>query len=62
MSYGESYGTATLARALKDLAAEIYARMDDGVPWSELRDDAKRLMEGAMELWERMVERMVDDD
>lgn len=56
MSYGENLGASTLARALGDLAEDIYARMDDGVPWGELRDDAKRLMEGAMELWERMVD------
>lgn len=58
MSYGERYGTATLAKSLRDLAADICFDLDDGRPWSELRDDARRLMEGAMELWERVV----DDD
>ena len=58
MSYGENLGTSTLARSLRDIAADIYYRMDDGESWSELRDDAKRLTEGAMELWERLV----DDD
>ena len=56
VSYGENYGTATLARALRDIAVELYVRLDDGVPWSELREDAKHLMEGAIELWERMVD------
>lgn len=56
MSYGENYGTSTLARALKDMAAEVYVRIDDGEPWAEIKNEAKRLMEGAMELWERMVE------
>jgi hypothetical protein len=56
MSYGERYGTGTLAKALRDLADGIYSDLDDGRPWSELRDDARRLMEGAMELWERMVD------
>ena len=56
MSYGENLGTSTLARSLQRLAADLYYRMDDGEPWSELRKDAKRLVEGAMELWERMVD------
>ena len=56
MSYGESLGTSTLARNLECMAADIYRRIDDGEPWSEIRDDAKSLMEGAMELWERMVD------
>lgn len=56
MSYGENYGTSTLARALKNLAENVYYDIDDGKPWKEIRVDAKRLMEGAMELWERMVD------
>ena len=56
MSYGENFGTSTLARNLRDLAEYIYRDMENGKPWSEIRDDAKRLMEGAMELWERMVD------
>jgi len=38
--------TATLARNLRDLAEYIYRDMENGVPWSEIREDAKRLMEG----------------
>lgn len=55
MSYGENYGTNTLARALVTLAKSIYYDLDDGKPWAEIAEDAKNLMEGAMELWERMV-------
>ena len=56
MSHGEMLGTNTLARDLRHIAERIYFDLDDGRPWSEIREDAKRLMEGAMELWERMVE------
>ena len=56
MSYGERYGTGTLAKALRDIAEDICFDLDDGRPLSELRDDARRLMEGAMELWERTVD------
>jgi len=56
MSYGENYGTNTLAKALVLLAADIYRDLDNGRPWDEIRDDAKSLMQGAMELWERMVD------
>lgn len=55
MSYGENLGTNTLARALMTLAKSIYYDLDDGKPWAEIAEDAKNLMEGAMELWERMV-------
>ena len=55
MSYGENYGTNTLARQLKILAEQIYYDLDDGRPYHEIAEDAKNLMEGAMELWERMV-------
>ena len=54
--YGERYGTSTLAKSLKTIAEELYFDMDDGVPWEKLKDDAKKLMEGAIVLWERMVE------
>lgn len=56
MSYGENLGTGTLAKALALTAADIFARMDDGEPWAELRDDARRLMDGSIELWRRMME------
>ena len=56
MSYGENYGTNTLAKALMNLAANIYFDLDNGRPWGEIRDDARSLMQGAMELWERMVD------
>lgn len=55
MSYGENYGTNTLAKALMKLAIDIYHDLDNGEPWDEVRDDAKNLMQGAMELWVRMV-------
>lgn len=55
MSYGENFGTNTLARALVTLSESIYYDLDDGKPWNEIAEDAKNLMEGAMELWERMV-------
>ena len=55
MSYGENYGTNTLARELLILATGIYHDLDYGKPWAEIAEDAKNLMEGAMELWERMV-------
>lgn len=54
--YGENYGTSTLAKALKVIAEELYFDMDDGVPWDKLIYDAKKLMEGAIVLWEQMVE------
>lgn len=55
MSYGENFGTSTLARSLMTLSESIYYDLDDGKPWDEIAEDAKKLMEGAMELWERMV-------
>ncbi len=54
--YGENYGTNTLARSLMLTAQDLYYDMDNGKDWSELTEDAKRLMEGAITLWERMVE------
>lgn len=56
MTFGENFGTATLADELMALAADICRRIDTGEPFDEIRDDARRLVEGAMELWERMVE------
>ena len=56
MTYGENFGTATLADALSAPAADICRRIDAGEPFDEIRDDARRLVEGAMELWERMVD------
>lgn len=56
MTYGENFGTATLADALSALTADICRRIDAGEPFDEIRDDARRLVEGAMELWERMVD------
>lgn len=56
MSFGENFGTATLADALNALAADICRRIDNGEPFDEIRDDARRLVEGAMELWVRMVD------
>lgn len=56
MTFGENFGTATLASVLSALAADICRRIDTGEPVEEIRDDARRLVEGAMELWERMVE------
>ena len=56
MSFGENFGTGTLADELKTLAADICRRIDTGEPVDEIRDDARRLVEGAMELWERMVD------
>lgn len=55
MSYGENYGTNTLAKALMNLAIDIYHDLDNGKSWDEVRDDAKCLMHGAMELWVRMM-------
>lgn len=37
------------------LAKSIYYDLGDGKPYYEIAEDAKNLMEGAMELWERMV-------
>lgn len=56
MSFGENFGTATLADELRALAADICRRIDTGEPLDAIRDDARHLVEGAMELWERMVE------
>lgn len=56
MSYGENLGTNTLARQLKILAEQIYYDLDDGRPYEKMREDVKRLMQGAMELWERMID------
>ena len=54
--YGNDLGTATLCKSLARVAAEIRNNESDGVPLEELRDDARRLMEGAMVLWERMAD------
>lgn len=56
MSYGENLGTGTLAKLLAFTAADILARMDVGDPWVELRDEARKLMDGSIELWRRMME------
>ena len=56
MTFGENYGTGTLADVLNALAADICRRIDTGEPVDEIRDDARRLVEGAMELWMRMVD------
>ena len=56
MTFGENFGTATLADELNALIADICRRIDTGEPLDEIRDDARRLVEGAMELWERMVD------
>ena len=55
MSYGENFGTNTLAKELVTLSKSIYHDLDYGKPRGEIAEDAKNLMEGAMELWERMV-------
>lgn len=57
MSYGENFGTNTLAKSLMRISADIYYRLDDGEDYDEIAEDAKNLMEGAMELWERMVDK-----
>ena len=57
MGYGENYGTSTLAKSLMLISSDIYYRLDDGEDYGELREDAKRLMDGAIELWERMVDK-----
>ena len=57
MSYGENFGTNTLAESLMRIGADIYYRLDDGEDYDEIAEDAKNLMEGAMELWERMVDK-----
>lgn len=56
MTFGENFGTSTLADELRALTADICRRIDNGEPHDEIRDDARRLVEGAMELWERMVD------
>ena len=56
MTFGENFGTGTLADELKTLAADICRRIDNGESFDEVRDDARRLVEGAMELWVRMVD------
>lgn len=56
MSYGESLGTTMLAEQLKILAEQIYCNINDGMPYEKMREDVKWLMQGAMELWERMVD------
>ena len=56
MTFSESFGTATLADELEALTADICRRIDTGEPFDAIRDDARRLVEGAMELWERMVD------
>ena len=53
--FGENYGTATLLRSLALLAEDIRKREDDGEPFAELQEDARRLMEGSIVLWERMM-------
>lgn len=55
MSYGEYLSTSSLADELMTLATCIYCDLDCGKPRAEIAEDAKKLMEGAMELWERMV-------
>lgn len=43
MSYGENYGTSTLAKSLMRISADIYYRLDDGEDYDEIAEDAKRL-------------------
>ena len=57
--FGENYGTATLLRSLALLAEDIRKREDYGEPLAELQEDARRLMEGSIVLWERM---MMEDE
>lgn len=53
--YGESLGTSSLAKSLRELADALYSRLDNGDAWDEIADDeARSLMEGAMVLWERL--------
>lgn len=60
--YGENYGVSTLARSLRDIAARLYFDMDDDVPWSELINDARQLMEGSIVLWESIIREVYGDD
>lgn len=53
--FGENYGTSTLLRSLALLAEDIRKREDYGESLAELQEDARRLMEGAIVLWERMM-------
>lgn len=62
MMYGENYGTDTLAKSLKRIAEDLYFDMDDGVPWSELTDNARMLMEGSIVLWKTLMEESMHDD
>lgn len=52
--YGEDLGTSTLARMLKIKSEQIYHDLDDGVSYEDTLENAKKLMEGAFVLWERL--------
>lgn len=54
--YGENYGTSTLAKSLVSLSESVYHDMDDGRPYEDVAEEAKWLMEGAIVLWERVME------
>lgn len=56
MSYGENLGTTMLAEQLMILAEQIYCNINNGVPYERIRKNAKWLMQGAMELWERIAD------
>ena len=56
MSYGEHFGTGTLTDNLACMAEEIRARRDSGEPTDQdMVDECWSLMEGAFELWKRLV-------
>lgn len=59
--YGESCGTSTLAKSLMRTSAELYYNMDDGVPWEQLRDDARKMVEGSIVLWKTILEEAANE-
>ena len=58
MSYGENYGTDTLIKQLDVLAKAVRYDCDEG-RMGDAVEDARNLMQGAMELWSRLVEEAV---
>lgn len=53
--FGENFGTGTLVKSLRDYADYVLIDYESG-DYAAAEQNAKSLMHGAMELWQRMVE------
>ena len=53
--FGESFGTGPLLDSLRDYVGYVHTDYERGC-YEDAEQNAKLLMQGAMELWTRMVE------